>query len=59
MDEPTTPDARDARPSGEPGSDAADGTPRWVWVFGGVFVLLAIAFVVLHLTGRGLGGHAP
>lgn len=34
-------------------------TPRWVYVFGIVAVVLVVVFVVLHLTGRGLGGHAP
>jgi len=31
--------------------------PLWVKVFGIVFIILVVAFVVLHLTGRGLGNH--
>lgn len=37
-------------------------TPRWVRVFGAIVVVLVVLFVVLHLTGRGLGGpggHMP
>jgi hypothetical protein len=30
--------------------------PRWVKVLGAVFVLLLLAFVVTHLTGRGFQG---
>ena len=33
-------------------------TPRWVKVFGIIALVLALLFVILHLTGRGLGGHA-
>ena len=33
------------------------GTPRWVKVFGIVALVLALLFVILHLTGHGLGGH--
>jgi hypothetical protein len=32
-------------------------TPRWVKVFGGVAAALLLLFIVLHLAGRGLGGH--
>lgn len=34
------------------------GTPRWVKVFGIIATVLAILFIVLHLAGGGLGGHA-
>ncbi|MFO0809010.1 MAG: hypothetical protein U0746_10330 [Gemmataceae bacterium] len=34
------------------------GTPRRVYVLGGV-VVLVLLLVVLHLAGLGLGGHAP
>jgi hypothetical protein len=35
------------------------GTPRWVKVFGIIFIILVLMFVILHLFGRGLGGHTP
>ena len=35
----------------------ATGTPRWVYVFGTVVLVLVLLFVILHLTGHGLGGH--
>jgi hypothetical protein len=31
--------------------------PRWVKLFGSVVAGLALAFIVAHLSGRGLGGH--
>ena len=37
--------------------DRYPGTPRWVKVFGIFALVLALLFVVLHLTGRGLGHH--
>jgi hypothetical protein len=36
---------------------APEKTPRWVVVFGVVAAALFLCFVVLHLTGRGLGHH--
>ena len=34
------------------------GTPRWVYVFGIVAIVLVLLFVILHLTGNSLaGGH--
>lgn len=32
-------------------------TPRWVKVFGAIGIVLLLAFVILHLTGHGFGGH--
>jgi hypothetical protein len=32
-------------------------TPRWVKVFGIIAAALVLLFIILHLTGRGLGGH--
>jgi hypothetical protein len=32
-------------------------TPRWVYVSGIIAVVIVLVFVVLHLTGHGLGGH--
>ena len=34
-----------------------DRLPRWVKVSGAIFILFVLVIVVLHLTGRGLGGH--
>jgi hypothetical protein len=34
-------------------------TPRWVKVFGITALVLVLLFVILHLTGRGFGGHTP
>ncbi len=49
-----------------PSSDSNDqsngdtgSTPRWVYVFGIIGIILVVAFVILHLTGNGLGNHAP
>jgi hypothetical protein len=42
--------------NGDTGDDAT-GPPRWVYVFGIIFIVLVLVFVILHLTGRGLGGH--
>jgi hypothetical protein len=36
-----------------------ESTPRWVYVFGLIIVVLVLLFVILHLTGGGLGGHTP
>jgi hypothetical protein len=41
--------------NGDAGDDT--GTPRWVKMFGLVALVLVLLFVVLHLTGRGLGDH--
>ena len=46
--EPSDPLARDADGS---------GTPRWVKVFGIVALVFLVAFVILHLAGRGFHGH--
>ena len=47
-------------PSSETGGDTGDetaGAPRWVKVFGIIVIVLALLFVILHLTGGGLRGH--
>ena len=41
-----------------PDSKGASGTPLWVKVFGSISLVVALLFVVLHLT-RGPGGHGP
>ncbi len=33
------------------------GVPRWVRVFGIIILVLAVLFVIKHLTGGGLGNH--
>lgn len=38
-----------------PDPEAPPGVPRWVKVFGIVFIVLVLVFVILHLTGNGLG----
>jgi hypothetical protein len=38
----------------DPGSPPS--TPRWVKVFGVICIILVLVFVILHLTGNGLGG---
>lgn len=45
-----------SRPSDQRAT-ASDQTPRWVVVFGVAAAVLFLCFVVLHLTGRGLGHH--
>jgi hypothetical protein len=41
------------------GDDTRDDTsmPRWVKAFGIIFIVFVLVIVVLHLTGRGFGGH--
>lgn len=34
---------------------SAPSAPRWVKVFGIIFIVLVLAFVILHLTGNSLG----
>ena len=31
--------------------------PRWVKLFGLAAILLVVVFAILHIAGRGLGGH--
>ena len=42
-----------------PGGNRPPATPRWVKVFGIIVIVLVLLFVILHLTGRGFGGHTP
>jgi hypothetical protein len=37
--------------------DSTTSTPRWVKIFGIIVLVLVMLFIILHLTGRGLGGH--
>ena len=43
-----------------PGPDDT-GTPLWVKVFGIIFIVLVLMFVILHITGgpRSHGSHMP
>ena len=34
-------------------------TPRWVYVFGIIAILLVVSFLIVHLTVGGLGSHGP
>jgi hypothetical protein len=34
-------------------------TPRWVKVLAIIALVLVVLLVVLHVTGRGFGGHTP
>ena len=36
---------------------ATTGTPRWVKVFGIIFIVLILLFVIMHLFGG--GNHGP
>lgn len=44
-----------------PPPDQGDETsaPRWVKMFGIIFAILALLFVVKHLAGGGFQGHMP
>jgi hypothetical protein len=42
---------------GGPNTESAPSTPRWVKVFAIAFIAFVLLFVILHLTGHGLGGH--
>ncbi len=39
----------------EPG--LPETTPRWVYVFGIIFLVLVLVFLIVHLMGRGFGSH--
>lgn len=40
-----------------PSRGSTISTPRWVYVFGIIVIVLALLFVIQHLTNGGLGGH--
>ena len=46
-------------PSGpDPHEDSDDeGVPRWVKVSGAIFIVFVLVVIIMHLTGRGFGGH--
>jgi hypothetical protein len=41
-----------------PSDESPPSTPRWVYVFGIIVLAVVVVFVVLHLAGVGVGGHA-
>jgi len=44
------------RPDGGFTPGTPPSIPRWVKVFGIIFIVLILLFVILHLTGNSLGG---
>jgi hypothetical protein len=47
-----------ARKNREEGGLPEDqSAPRWVKTFGGIVIVLILIFVILHITGHGLGRH--
>jgi hypothetical protein len=46
-----------AGPPPYPDTGDDTGTPRWVRVFGIIGIIVVLLFVILHLTGGGVGGH--
>ncbi|MFD3682056.1 hypothetical protein [Streptomyces sp. NPDC058613] len=39
--------------------DDGEGAPRWVRVCAALAVVLTVVFVIVHLAGGGMAGHAP
>ncbi|HEY8678384.1 MAG TPA: hypothetical protein VIN39_07110 [Candidatus Dormibacteraeota bacterium] len=39
------------------GRGPTTSTPRWVYVFGVIAIVLVLLFVTLHLTGHSFRGH--
>lgn len=35
------------------------GTPRWVYIFGIIALLILLSVIALHLAGGGFRGHMP
>jgi hypothetical protein len=57
VDPSTSPDSN-GNPAGVGhGRGSPPSTPRWVKVSGIIVIALILLFVILHLTGLGLGGH--
>jgi hypothetical protein len=38
--------------------DGGEGAPRWVKVSAAIAVVLVVVFVMVHLAGGGMAGHA-
>jgi hypothetical protein len=58
-DTPPFPDSNDDHKRMKTDRGMPPSTPRWVKVFGIIGIVLVLLFVILHLTGRGFGGHTP
>jgi hypothetical protein len=58
------PSSRDPNRGGDgptgPGRDeeSPPATPRWVYAFGIIAIVLVLAFIVSHLLGGGFRGHS-
>jgi hypothetical protein len=44
-----------SQPHQHTNDETPPSTPRWVKVFGGIFIVLVLLVFVLHLTGNSLG----
>lgn len=53
----TTDNAAAVRPDRRSLTSTPPSTPRWVKVFGLIFIILVLLVVILHLAGLGFGGH--
>jgi hypothetical protein len=42
-----------------PDAESTTSTPRWVKVAAIIVIVLIVLFVIIHLTGGGLGEHTP
>jgi hypothetical protein len=56
-DPPPYPDTGDDAEVG-PDRESNTHTPTWVKLFGIIAVVLVLLFMIMHLTGGGLGSHA-
>lgn len=45
--------------SNEDTRDNTHSTPRWVYVFGIIAIILVLLFVILLITGHDPGRHTP
>ncbi|MEU9109927.1 hypothetical protein AB0D54_37505 [Streptomyces xanthophaeus] len=45
--------------AGSPDRHDDEAAPRWVKVSAAIAVLLVVVFVIVHLAGGGMAGHAP
>ena len=39
------------------GDESPPATPRWVYAFGIIAIILVLAFIISHLAGGGFRGH--
>ena len=40
-----------------PDPNSPPPTPRWVKILAGIFIVLILLVIILHLMGFGMGGH--